>query len=112
MKTLNFTFNREGVTLEKEDKNRDDVDVMVTVIENVVMAYANQQRGLLTGERKLYYLIDQKLREAKKNMSLLIELEDQEAGFLKKCFREARLVPALLLSRVEEAIERDLKNDK
>jgi len=104
MKTLNLKIDLSKLNLGPEDKAKNPVEVAGAVISNVILNYAQQVRGLDEKERRQFYKISDAIDEAKKNNKDEILLEDDWAGFLRKCFRESKLSPNELLRQVEDLI--------
>jgi hypothetical protein len=104
MKTLKLAISKEGLNLD-EEKDKTPIELSTNIIKNVVLLWGNQQRGLSEEDRRLYYKISDAFDKAVKDNLEEIELEDQWIGFIRKCFKEAKLIPDNLLRRVEELIE-------
>lgn len=105
MKIVNLSFDTTSINLGEEEKKMSPIDLSVAVITNVMSGYANQMHGLPSGERKIYFQIKDTLDEALKNQTTEVELESTLVGFLRKCFREAKLTPNNILRKVEENID-------
>jgi hypothetical protein len=105
MKTLNLNANFSSLNLTEEDKKRNPVEIVSQVIENVILGYASQVRGLDEKERRQYYKICDAFEKVKINKAETIELDDEYIGFIRKCFRESKLIPNPLLKQVEKLIE-------
>jgi hypothetical protein len=105
VRTLNLKLNLEGIDLGKDDK-RTGPEVTMAMIENIVLAFANQkQRGGLTEqERRLFYKISDVFEKARVDKSETVELDDDWLGFIRKCFRESTLMPNRLLQRLEDEL--------
>lgn len=104
-KIVKLSFDTSSINLGEEEKKMSSTDLSVAVISNVMTAYANQMHGLPSGERKIYFQIKDALDLAQKNQSSETELESTLVGFLRKCFREAKLTPNNILRKVEENID-------
>jgi hypothetical protein len=104
MKTLEIKLNREVLTLGENEANKTDIEFFAIVVENVVLAYGQQQRGFDEKERRQFYKILDTFETAKKAGSNTIQLEDDWVGFIKKCFRETKLMPNKLLEQIEGII--------
>jgi hypothetical protein len=87
------------------DKPMTSVEVVANVCKNIMFAYAQGTRGLTGEERKQYNRICKALDEAIKGSLEVVELDDTDAGFLKKCHREAKMMPSDVLERVETNID-------
>lgn len=105
MKTLRVKVDLEGLELGTEDKDKSPVEIASLVLKNIIMGYAASKRGLDEGERRKFYKICDALDEAQKTEAEEIQLEDDWMGFLRKCKREATLLPGPLLRRVEDLID-------
>jgi hypothetical protein len=46
MKTLELTIDRNQLNLNEEDAKKTNAEIFATVVENVILAYGQQQRGL------------------------------------------------------------------
>lgn len=104
MKTLELKLDLETLKLSDDDKKQSVQKIINNVIQNVILGYGQQQRGFDEKERRQYYKIADALDEAEKLSSPSIVLEDDQAGFLKKCFRETKLMPNNLLRQVEDLV--------
>ena len=104
MKDLKLTLNLEELKLSEEDKKQSVQKIINNVIQNVVLGYGQQQRGFDEKERRQYYKIADALDEAEKSNAELVKLEDDQMGFLKKCFKESKLMPNSLLRQIEDLI--------
>ena len=102
MKTLNLGISLEGLNLDAETVKLSATEIATKVIKNVIVAYGQAQRGLSEEERRLFYKVSDALEAAKDATE--VALEDTWFGFVKKCFKDSRLMPDLLLRRVEEKI--------
>ena len=105
MKTLSLKANLEGITLDEKKP----IDIVIQAIETIIMSYANITRGLTYEEQRQFMKIKDKLDEASKNNLEELELEDAWVGFLRKCMRESKLMPNILINRVFDLIE-DIKD--
>lgn len=105
MNKLKMMVSLEGINTGESADKPTPVQVSANVIKNIMFSYAQGMRGLTGEERKQYYRISAALDEAVKNNAEVVEIEDQDAGFLKKCRREARMLPSDILQRVEENID-------
>lgn len=101
MKTLNLVVNLEGLEMAEEDKTKTPQELSVRIIENVILMYAQQHRGLDARERTQFYSIKATLNAAVADKLNLVELEDTDGGFMRMCFRETKLMPNDLLKQVE-----------
>ena len=110
MKTLSLKLNKEALNLAPEDATKSDAEIVSSVVENVILGYANQVRGLDEKERRQFYKISDALDEAKKNKAETVQFEDEWSGFIKKCFKEAKLMPNKLLKQIEDIINESLRN--
>lgn len=110
MKTMQLTFNKEGIDLQEEINSLTMQELTFRVIRNIILAYAGQKRGLDEEERRKFYKICNAFEEAVKpgdNGQLIteIELEDDWMGFIRKCKREVTLMPDKVLEQVERLLE-------
>lgn len=103
-KVLNLKLDITQLNLSEEDKKQSVQYIINKVIENVILGYGQVQRGFDEKERRLYYKIADALELAVKDNSDMISLEDDQAGFLKKCFRESKLLPNTLLRQIEDLV--------
>jgi hypothetical protein len=102
MKTLTLGVDIEGLRFTDENlKNKTPVELMTDTIENVILTYAMQKQGLAEDERRMYYKIHDIFSAA---TTTTVELDDAYVGFIRKCFRESKLMPTLLLERVEKRL--------
>ena len=108
MKKLELKLDLESLNLAKEDKETSVQKIIGNVIENVILGFGQQMRGFDEKERRQYYKIADAMDDAVKNNKTEVELEDDQMGFLRKCFRETKLMPNKLLRQIEELI---LKNE-
>lgn len=108
MKEIKLALDLEKLKLGEEDKKQSVQKIINNVIQNVILGYGQQNRGFDEKERRQYYKIADALDEAEKNNAEVVTLEDDQMGFLKKCFRESKLMPNSLLRQIEELI---LKNE-
>jgi hypothetical protein len=104
MKTLELKLNLEVLKLSDDDKKQTVQKIINNVVQNVILGYGQQQRGFDEKERRQYYKIADSLEEAEKTNAETVLLEDDQAGFLKKCFKETKLMPNNLLRQVEDLI--------
>jgi hypothetical protein len=109
MKNLSLIIDTTELQLGEEEKKITVPELVCRVITNVIVAYANQNRGLLQNERKTFYFINDELDKAIADKTEVVSLGDGDIGFIRKCFRETRLNPSALLKSVEELIE-DIKD--
>lgn len=107
MKTLNLNINLDVLKLSEEDRNKSAVELSIAVIKNVILTYGITQRGLTEEERRKYYKICDALETAKEN---IVELEDDWFAFIKKCFKDSKLMPDNLLRQVENEIDKVKSN--
>jgi len=105
MKLLSLDLNIEGLTLDAETQKISNIELATRVIKNIILSYAQNQRGLSEEERRKTYKIYDVLEEAVKEKKTTVEMEDDWFGFLKKCKLECKLFPDTALRRVEELIE-------
>lgn len=80
-------------------------ELIGNVIRNIVLSYSQGQRGLNGAERTQYYRLTKVLDKAVEDNATTVDIEDEDAGFLKKCRREAKMMPNEALQRVEELID-------
>ena len=104
MKTLELKLNLEMLKLSDDDKKQTVQKIINNVVQNVILGYGQQQRGFDEKERRQYYKIADSLEEAEKINGETVLLEDDQAGFLKKCFKETKLMPNNLLRQVEDLV--------
>lgn len=104
MKTLELKLDLEKLNLGEEDKKQSVQKIISNVIQNVILGYGQAQRGLDEKERRQYYKIADALELAEKENRVTIELEDEWFGFMKKCFRESKLMPNNLLRQIEDLV--------
>lgn len=104
MKTLELKLNLEVLKLSDDDKKQTVQKIINNVVQNVILGYGQQQRGFDEKERRQYYKIADSLEEAEKTNAETVLLEDDQAGFLKKCFKETKLMPNNLLRQVEDLV--------
>jgi hypothetical protein len=104
MKSLNLNLNLEGLNLSKEDSTKSAQQILSDVIQNVILGYGQQKQGLGEVDRRKFYKIQDALEVAIKEGKESVELEDDWMGFMKTAFREVKLMPNLLLRRVEEKV--------
>lgn len=103
MKTLEINIViPESIKLSPEEKDKTPLELAKDLIKNVILSYGASQRGFKEDDRRQYYKIQDKLDLD----SSILELEDTEFGFLKKCFREVNLMPNPLLRQIEDIIEK------
>jgi len=105
MKILRLMIDTKDLKLNKEDEKISPVEMSTRMISNVMVGYAAQVRGLLKDERRMIYNIEDILDGAIKEKKEEVELEDTQAGFIKKCFRETKMAPNTLLRRIEDNVE-------
>lgn len=104
MKILELKLNTETLNLTEEDKKQSVQKTVSNVIQNVILGYGQSQRGFDEKERRQYYKIADTLDLAVKENKETVELEDDWVGFLKKCFRDSKLMPNNLLRQIEELV--------
>jgi len=104
MKSLNLKLDVESLKLSEEDKKQSVQKIISTIVQNVILGYAQQQRGFDEKERRQYYKIADALDTAEKENKEVLDLEDADMGFLKKCFRETKLMPNNILKQVEDLV--------
>lgn len=105
MKILNLKIElTEKLNLNDQDKLKSCDELCSLVITNVMLSYGQQQRGFEETERKKFYKITDAMDKAVELKTMEVELEDDWMGFLKKCFRETKLIPNPLLRVVEENV--------
>jgi hypothetical protein len=93
---------KEGEEAPKQPKAS---ELVSNVIKNIIISYSQEKRGLNGEERKQYYSLCSTLDKAVAEDAKTVELEDTDAGFLKKCKRECKMMPGDGLQRVEELID-------
>lgn len=98
LKDINIT----EVELSEEDKTKPIAEITIPTIINTIVGFANQQRGLLKPDRIVFYDLLPKLEETLKSKVEILEITDEECGFIRKCFRETRLPPTSMLEAVEK----------
>lgn len=106
MKLLSLKLSTEGLNLrDAEVADLSGAELAVRVIKNIILSYAQKQRGLGEEERRKFYKLSDALEAAVESKKDSVELEDDWFGFLKKCKTDCSLMPDTLLRRVEELIE-------
>lgn len=107
MKTLSIALKIEGIKLDKQDENKSPGELATIVMKNIILSWASSgnRRGLSEEDRRRYYKISDAFEKALREGLTDVELEDDWFGFLKKCKREAELVPNDFVRRVEELID-------
>ena len=105
MKILKLLIDLEGLNLSDNDKKMSAIEISTKVIQNVISTYSNQVKGLSKSERNQYYTIKALFEKAVKDSLVEIDIEDNDIGFIRKCFRESRLNPNDLLKRVEDNVD-------
>jgi len=105
MKNLSLKIDTSKLKLEEQDKKLSPIEMSTKVIMNVLIQYSQQNRGLLKDERNQIYKLDSIFEEAVKNKTEIIELDDKDIGFIRKCFKDTRLTPNDLLHLVEVNID-------
>ena len=104
MKVLPLVISWDGIELDENDKKRDSREIVKTVIENIILVWARDNKGLDEKDRRKYYKIIDQIETAIENKANEVEVDEEKFGFLRKCFREARLMPNKILQRIEESI--------
>lgn len=126
MKRISLQLDVKGLNLNEDLKKLAPQELVLNAIKNVCITAASQQKGFTEEDRRLYYkyldamealapVIDSELKDealekakADRKEALLkvefLEMEDNRVGFIRKCFREAKLMPDELLKRVESLI--------
>uniref|UniRef100_A0A6M3JRJ0 Uncharacterized protein n=1 Tax=viral metagenome TaxID=1070528 RepID=A0A6M3JRJ0_9ZZZZ len=105
MKELSIVIDVKDLKLGEEEAKMLPQELFSNIVNHVLLQYAQQFKGLIKSERKQVYEIDTTLSKAVTDKVEKIELEDNTFGFLRKCFREAKLTPNHLLKKVEENID-------
>lgn len=107
MNLLKLEMKIDDLGLPHDDKTPDikASELVSNVIKNIMISYSQAQRGLTGEERKQYYAIGAALDKAVAANEAIVELDDSDAGFLRKCKREARMIPGDALQRVEQLID-------
>ena len=105
MKKVSLVIDITGIELPPDEKKETPEHLFWTVTQNVLLGYANQQRGFTEPERRQYYKISDAFEVVLKDKGTEVELEDDWVGLLRKAFREAKLMPNKLLRVVENNIE-------
>lgn len=109
MKKLQLGVDISGLRFTDENmKNKSPIELMVDTIENVILTYALQKQGLMEDERRIYYKVHDLFAKAVDQHFAdgidTIDLDDAYIEFISKCFKETKLMPTLLLQRVEKKI--------
>lgn len=108
MKQLSLNVDLTKLNLTEEDKVKNSADIVLQVIDNIIITYAQQSKGLVESDRKAFYSIHDKIEKSKLEKFAegdnYIELSDEELGFIRKCFRETKLIPNDLLRQIEDNI--------
>lgn len=111
MKVLSLKLNLENINdlPDKLTKNK----LISRMIFNLIETYALQKRikGLDYTEQRIFYKLNDKLEEAKKNNLDKIELEDAWFELLKKAMKEAKMQPSTIINRFFDLIEEADKNN-
>lgn len=104
MKTLNLKIDLSTLNISDEEKKKNSVEIVVNIIKSVILAYATQSKGFSEEERRIYYKIcdafDLVIKEGKEETIL----DDNYAIFIKKAFKDTKLMPGDLLRKVEELL--------
>ena len=74
------------------------------IIIGAMLSYSQQNKGILASERKQYYKITDELGKALDENKSEFPVNEQDFGFLRKIFREVKLVPNGLLKQIEDQI--------
>ncbi len=110
MKTLSIVIDMEGMKTPEGEKEKSPQEVTFNVIKNIILFYA-QQVGLNEDGRYKYYKICDAFREVLKPsdngapLPETIELDNDWMELLKKCKKDAKMIPDKPLQRVEELID-------
>lgn len=103
---LSMVLSLEGIELGEKSKEINPKQVIAGTCQNVMSAYSGAQRGLNKTERTLFYEVSDALNQAVKDNLEVVELTDEQGGFLKKCLRDAKMDPNEVLKRVEVLIDK------
>lgn len=112
MNILKLNLDLTGIDFgddKEKGKEINPIEIASTVCKNIMFSYAQNQRGLTGEERRQYYRICEALDGAIKNNNYEVQLEDSDAGFLRKCKRECKMLPSDVLKRVEDLIDSMVK---
>lgn len=105
VRKLNLKINTEGLELGEEEKKLSPIELCTRIIGNVMFGYSTQVRGLSKSERQQFWKINKLFDKAVKENIEVVELDVNDSGFIRKCFRETKLNPNNLLERVEATID-------
>ena len=107
MKKLRLSFDKAALNLPKAEEDKSAIELTSIIIRNIIISWATsgQKRGLVFDDRRKYDKICDVLEKAIKENIEEVELDDDWMGFIRKCFREAELIPNELLRKVEGLIE-------
>jgi hypothetical protein len=105
VKELSIVIDISGMNLGDDEKKMSPKELTSNVINHVMLSYSQLVKGLSKTERKQFYRIGELLDEAVKGTAETIQLDDSDAGFIRKCFREAKLTPNNILKKVEEKVD-------
>ena len=105
MKTLSLEFEMNDLKLQEPDLKLGSAEFMKRVIASAVMQYSDQHNGIGKLERNQAYWLRETLERAVKDDMKEVEIADDVFGFLRKVFRDTRLIPDKILERVERNID-------
>jgi len=105
MKELKLSLDVGGINIGEEDKKKNPSEIVTTVIKNVCLTWAQSKRGMAGEDRKLYYKMCDVFDVAVKEKADSVSLDDNVIGFIRKAFREATLVPDVLLRKIEDLVD-------
>jgi hypothetical protein len=104
MKTLSLKVDLSTLNISDEDKQKNGAEVATNIIKNVIYSYATQNKGFTEDERRIYYKICDAFDVVIKDKKEEVILDDSYIVFIKKVFKETRLIPNDLLRKIEELI--------
>jgi len=104
MKKLGLNIELGNLNVTEEDKKKSPIEITTTVIKNILLGYAQQNRGFNEDERRQYYKICDIFDLAVKENKEEIEIDDAYLALIKKSFKETKLMPNDLLRKVENLL--------
>jgi len=104
MKILSLKLDLSNVTLGEEEKKSTPQQLASVIFKNLILGWANQNKGLKEEDRRKFYKIGDAFDKAIKEEKDSVELEDDWFGFLKKCKSEVQIMPNNLIRAAEDLI--------
>jgi len=104
MKVLNLKIDLQDLKLSEEEKKKNPVEISTSVIKNVIIGAAQASRGMSEEDRRLYYKLCDSFDKAIAENQEAVEIDDSWANFIKKGFKEAKLIPNDLLKKIEDLV--------